>query len=84
MQAPVSECMPLLKYRRSEVNCNRYSIGAPAFLIISQQSFLAIGSYAKKCNYSVHQVSENLENFIFSELVGALKISLDKITNICF
>ena len=36
--APISEHVPLLECRRSEVNCNIYNIGTPAFSIISQNT----------------------------------------------
>ena len=40
--APLSEHVPLLKYRRAEVNCNTYDIGTPTFSIISQNAFFRL------------------------------------------
>ena len=52
--APISEHAPLLEHRYTEVNCNIYYIGAPAFSIISGVVFfLAIGACAKKRDYTV-------------------------------
>ena len=52
--APLSEYAPLLEYRRMEVNCNIYNIGAPVFSIISQNVFFsATGACTKKHDYMV-------------------------------
>ena len=37
--ATISEYVPLLEYTHTEVNCNVYNIGAPAFSIFSQKAF---------------------------------------------
>ena len=39
---PISEHAPLLEYRCTEVNCNIYNIGTPAFS----------GGYSSKCIFS--------------------------------
>ena len=40
--APLSEHASLLEYRRTEVNCNIYNIGVPAFSKNSQNTYFRL------------------------------------------
>ena len=46
----ISELLPLFEYRHTEVNCDIYDIGAPAFSIISQSG---VGACTKKYDYTI-------------------------------
>ena len=45
---PIGERVPLLKYRCTEVNCNIYNSGVPAFLIVSQMRFFGYSRMRQK------------------------------------
>ena len=51
VHAPISECVPLLKYRHKEVKCAIYDIDAPALSIIYQKTVFSCRRM--QCNYTV-------------------------------